>query len=130
MNFGAIEDAFEARLLTLPDVPPIAWPNKDFTPSGTYLEFRISPNDVLDPVISGGYEYEIGIALVTVVTPANEFSKESNTIAQAIKAHFPKGLRLTSVGTTVVINAPVSRGTPFPDGTYFRQPLRISYITE
>ncbi len=109
---------------------PIAWPNRAFKPNGSYVEFRHAPNTVEDPVISGGYEYEIGIFLITAVTPAGGFAGEAACIAECIKDCFPKALRLGGVDGNVVINAPPKFGTPFQDGAYWRQPVSIQYITE
>lgn len=130
MTLDEIETALGQRLAGMSGVPDIAWPNKAFTPDGTYIEFRMAPTETVDPVVSGGYEYELGICLLTVVTAAGNFTGASNTVAEAIKQRFPKGLRLTAGDGNVVINAPPSRGTPFQDGAYWRQPVRISYITE
>lgn len=130
MTFQELETAIGQHLEAMTDCPPIAWPNQNFTPSGLYLEFRLAPNEVLDPVISGGFEYEVGLVLITIVAPRGEFSTEANTLAEQIAQRFPKALRLPAGDGNVVINAPTSRATPFPDGTYWRQPLRVSYVTE
>lgn len=132
MTFNDIETALGQRLLAVAGSTPIAWPNKDFDPVGNvpYIEFRHAPNTVDDPVISGGYGYQLGLALITVVTERGQFSTEANTLAETIRAGFPKALRLAAGGGNVVINAPTSPGTPFVDGVYWRQPLTVSYITE
>lgn len=109
---------------------PIAWPNADFTPNGTYLEFRHAPTDTFDPVIAGGYEYDIGIFLITAVVQSGGFTGEANTLAQQVRDRFPKALRLAAGGGNVVITAPPSLGSPFQDGAYWRQPVRVQYITE
>ncbi len=130
MTFNEIEAAIGKHLADMTDCPPIAWPNKDFTPAGTYLEFRHAPNERRDDTISGGYAYQIGIALVTVVTARDGFTSEANTIAQAVADRFPKALRLTAGSGKVVINAPASPGSGFVDGVYWRQPIVINYLTE
>ena len=129
MNFAEIETVAGQHLASMGSTP-IAWPNKNFDPDGTYIEFRHIPNDVDDPVISGGFEYALGIFLITVVTPANQFSTEANDLAEQIRRHFYKGLRLSLTGGSLVINRPSSLGTGFPDGAYWRQPVSVSYITE
>lgn len=129
MTFDEIETALGKHLEGMGSTP-IAWPNRAFTPDGLYLEFRMAPNDVVDPVVSGGYEYEQGFALITIVSPRGEFTTESNALAQQIADRFTKALRLTESSGTVVINAPTSRASSFTEGTYWRQPMRVSYITE
>jgi hypothetical protein len=130
MTLNDIETAVGQHLSAITDVPDIAWPNDDFTPSGPYIEFRHAPNDSIDDTISGGFEYQTGLFLLTVVTKKNDFTTDANTLASKVKAQFPYGLRLSAGDGTVLINRPTSPGTPFPDGAYWRQPLRISYITE
>lgn len=131
MTFSEIETAIGQHLSGMANVPPIAWPNRKFTPGTVpYLEFRHAPNGSFDPVIAGGYAYQIGLVLITVVIPANQFTTAANTLAQAIANRFPKALRLMASSGNVVINAPTSLATPFQDGAYWRQPVRISYITE
>lgn len=130
MTFDQIEQAVGLQLSTLTPAYPIAWPNADFTPNGTYIEFRHSPGERVDPVIAGGYAYQTGIFLLTVVIPAGGFATQANTIAQAIADLFPKALRIPAGSGKVVISGPSSLGTGFQDGAYWRQPVRVFYITE
>lgn len=130
MTLNDVETAIGQHLEAMTGAPTIAWPNKSFTPSGLYLEFRHAPNTIVDNTISGGFDYMQGIALVTVVSDANGFSTAANTLAQLVKDRFPKALRLPAGTGFVLINEPTSFGTPFQDGAYWRQPVRISYITE
>jgi len=131
MTFDQIETALGQRLAEMTDCPPIAWPNKSFTPSGVpYIEFRHAPVDRRDEVIGGGFPYQIGLVLMTVVVPSGAFTGTANSIAQDIANRFPKALRMSTGSGNVVINAPASLASGFQDGAYWRQPVRISYITE
>ncbi len=130
MTFDEIETAVGQRLAAMTDVPDIAWPNRAFDPGEKYIEFRHSPTSRPDDVLTGGYEFQTGIFLLTAVTKAGEYSGEANGIAQDIADHFPKALRLTAGDGEVVITAPPSPATPFQDGAYWRQPVRVFYITE
>ncbi len=130
-TFAQIENAIGQHLAGMASAPAIAWPNADFTPGADpYLEFRHSPNGSFDPVIAGGYAYQIGLALITVVSPAGGFATAANDIAQAVADRFPKALRLTAGTGKVVINAPSSIALGFQDGAYWRVPVRVGYITE
>jgi hypothetical protein len=129
MTFNDIETAVGQRLQTMGSTP-IAWPNKDFTPNGTYIEFRHSPGQIIDPVLGGGQPNQTGIFLMTVVVKAGGFNTAANTLAQQIADRFPKALRLTAGSGKVVISAASSLGPPFQDGAYWRQPVRIFYTTE
>ena len=131
MTFNDIEQSVGQHLEGMIDCPPIAWPNADFTPTGApYIEFRHAPNDRVDPVIDGGYEYQIGLFLLTVVVPSGGFAGTANTLAQDIANRFPKALRLPAGAGNVVISAPSSLANGFQDGAYWRQPVRVPYITE
>lgn len=130
MTFNEIETALGQHLEQMTDAPDIAWPNKDFTPNGLYVEFRHVPNTRTDAVISGGFPIQIGIALLTVVTAKDQFTSEANTVAQNIADRFPKATRLTAGDGKVVISDSASLATPFVDGVYWRQPVRVPYITE
>lgn len=130
MNYKEIEQVIGQHLANMVGVPAIAWPNKDYSGTVPYIEFRHVPVDRVDPVISGGYAYMTGIVLLTVVVSRDAFNSAAWDIAQAISARFPKALRLTGATGKVVINRPPTPGTGFVDGTYWRQPISISYITE
>lgn len=130
MTFDQIETAIGQHLEGMPNCPSIAWPNHDYAPDGVYIEFRHAPTDRLDDVISGGFPYQIGIFLLTVVVPAGGFTTQANQIAQDIANRFPKALRIGTGGGNIVIYAPTSLGNGFQDGAYWRQPVRVSYITE
>jgi len=131
VTFNDIETAVGQRLQSMPGCPPIAWPNQDYNPNGTYIEFRHSPNQRIDPVLGGGgAPYQTGIFLLTVVVRAGGFATAANTLAQQIADRFPKALRLPAGGGNVVISAAASLATPFQDGAYWRQPVRVFYTTE
>lgn len=132
MTFTEIEQALGQRLSTMAGVPAIAWPNQDFKPpaSGTYIEFRHVPGERIDDTVAGGYPYQTGIVLLTVVTKAGGFNTAANTLAQSIANRFPKALRLAAGGGFVLMYAPAALGTGFQDGAYWRQPVSIRYLTE
>lgn len=128
MTFDSIEQAIGLRLAALDK--PVAWPNADFTPNGTYIEFRHVPGERYDDTVDAIGAIQTGIVLLTVVIRSGAFATEANTIAQAIADLFPKALRIPAGTGNVVITAPASPGTPFQDGAYFRKPVRVFYITE
>lgn len=127
---NAIEKAIGQHLAGMTDCPPIAWPNKDFTPNGTYIEFRHAPNERIDNTIDAIGAYQRGLFLLTVVTAQDKFTTPANAIAKDIMARFPKGLRLDAgEDGTVLVYDPPSPGTGFPEGAYWRQPITIPYST-
>ena len=132
MTFDDIEAAVATYLLAMADCPPIAWPNRPYTPEvGTaYIEFRHAPNTRQDDTGDGIGAIQTGLFLLTVVAPDEGGAKVANDIAQAIADRFPKTLRLTAGSGKVVFNAPASLAPPFTEGVYWRQPVRLSYVTE
>lgn len=130
MTFNEIETALGQRLEGTSGLPSIAWPNKDFEPSGQYVEFRHTPNTRLDDTIDGAGAIQTGFAVITVVSPRNAFTNAANAMAQAIADRFTKGLRLTAGSGNVVISGPASLAAGFSDGAYWRQPITVPYVTE
>jgi hypothetical protein len=129
MNDNDIEQAIGQHLRAMGSTP-IAWPNQDFTPNGTYIEFRHVPGDRYDDTTDAAGAIQTGIILLTAVVRSGAFANEANALAAQIAQRFPKALRLAANGGTVLITAPASPGTPFQDGAYFRKPVRVFYITE
>ena len=130
MTFDEIEKAVGQHLTGMSSCPPVAWQNKDASPALPYIEFRHVPNTVTDDTIDGTGIMHQGLFLLTVVVARDKFTTQANTIAQAIATRFPKALRLTAGSGKVLINAPPSLGAGFVDGVYWRQPVRLSYLTE
>lgn len=130
MNFAQIENAIGQHLAGMANCPPIAWPNKDFTPTGDYLEFRHSPNERINNDLTGGFDRQTGIVLITVISQRDKFTATALNIAQNISNRFPKGLRLTAGTGKVLISNPAALAAGFVDGSYWRQPVTIRYLTE
>lgn len=130
MTFDDIETAVGKHLALMQDCPSIAWPNKDYSGTTPYIEFRHAPTDRVDETVSGGYPRQIGLFLLTVVVERDKFTGPANAIAQDIADRFPKAQRIIAADGTVLINTPSSLGTGFQDGSFWRQPVRVSYITE
>lgn len=129
MTENDIEQAIGQHLAGM-GLTPIAWPNADFTPNGTYIEFRHVPGERFDDTIDATGAIQTGIVLLTVVTRSGAFANEANALAAQIAQRFPKALRLVTDTGNVVISAPANPGTPFQDGAYFRKPVSVRYITE
>lgn len=129
MKLTATEIALAQRLEAMPNCPPIAWPNRVFNTPPPYLEFRHSSTAVNDESLDGTRPYRMGLALVTVIIAADQFTTPANTIADAIEEHFPKGLRLPITGGEVLITKPSEAVPGFMDGVYWRIPVRITYQT-
>jgi hypothetical protein len=71
-----------------------------------------------------------GILLLTAVVRVGNGEARATAIADTIRAGFPYTLRLTAGSGKVLINQPTEPAPGFSDGTYYRIPVRVRYITE
>ena len=131
MTINEVEIGILAHLETINELPAVAYPNRAVDPQyQTYIEYRNSPNEFVDDVLNGGCEYFTGIALVTIVAPVDRFTTESNQWADAIRAKFPKALRIATENGMILIDRPVSVAAGFAQDGFWRLPVNIYYQTE
>jgi len=103
-----IETAIEAALfgrvrsLSLTGAPPLAWPNRSFTPPGTYIRVDHLPNRTTRLFIgSTASHLRQGILQLTAVTPLQGGPEPATELAGAIAADFPPDLALYRAGVKV-----------------------------
>lgn len=121
MSNAAIRRAMETRLNTLPDKPPIAWENNNFTPVtgvgylSTFMLFT-KPDDMGfkdSPYVQRGY-MQVGVHW-----PTNTGPSAAETQAEKVRAHFKRGTSFEASGvTTVVSDTPEQTGGSIEDGRY------------
>ena len=129
MNAQAIGAALKARLaaLTFAQPIPIAWPGKDFTPSGRFIAAQIDglPNERLT---IGTHHRFAGVFLLVVAIEAGRGTGEADGIADAICAHFPCDLTLTlSNGAGLRITSTPSVRGGYLDGAWWRVPVSAPF---
>ena len=129
MSAAAIGAALKARLAALSFSPaiPVAWQNKDYTPTGErFLAAEILPAPNERATIGGAHRRS-GSLIVTVASRPNNGSGEGDGLADAVAAHFPHDLVLaTTAGRVRITAAPSVRGG-FIDGGYWRTPVIIPW---
>ncbi|WRH62038.1 MAG: phage tail terminator-like protein [Fuscovulum sp.] len=126
-NLNAIETAIGQRLAT-PAILPIVYPNKAASPAKPYAVLQHVPTMRDSKAISGdGGVIERGYFTITVVAPSNTFSTVANGKADEIAARFPMGFKLAVNGRILTVTKPASPMTPYPDGSDWRQPIRVDY---
>lgn len=140
ISMNDTEFVIGSHLEGIENLPPVAYQNKEFSGEPPYIEFVHSPNTVINDTLGSGFEHRLGIFLLTIVTPRNDFTEKTNDIAESIVKRFPFGLSLRRDGDnvlydkvrreTVTINGPTFIGPSFADGSYWRQPVTVFYITE
>lgn len=103
---------------------PIAWPGVNFTPpsSGMWLEVRFFPNEPNNISLSGKQQY-IGFMQVSVFVRPGSGIASAISEAEAVQAHFPKALTLSSV--TVRQKPYIS--PPIDEGDRIQIPVTIPY---
>jgi len=130
MTFDQIERALGQHLADMASAPAIAWPNKAFKIEPPYLEFRHSPATREDDTLDCIGTIQTGLVLITAVMPRDDFATDGNVLAQRVADRFPKGFRITAGTGVVLISAPSALGAPFVDGSLYRQPVIVRYLTE
>ena len=129
MTAAAIGAALKARLGSLTFAPaiPIAWPNKDFTPTGDrFLQAALVPAPNRRLTIDARHR-RAGSLVVTVASRANNGSGEGDGLADAVAAHFPADLTLTAGGSRLRVTEDPSIREGFIDGGYWRTPVIIPW---
>lgn len=129
MTASATHAAIKARIeaLTFSPAIPVAWPNKDFTPTGDrFMQVAIVPAPVQRMTLDALHR-RAGSIVITVASKPNNGSGEGDGLADAVAAHFPADLRLPAGSGVVRITATPSIREGFKDGGFWRTPVVIPF---
>lgn len=129
MSVYSISKAIEKKLAALSPALSTAYENVSFTPVlGTpYQDVRIFPANPDNSSIGGGHYLEIGFVQIMVCYPAGTGKKLAQERAQAIKAHFKRGVTLTEDSINVTIIRTPTVGGALVDGDWYKVPVSIYY---
>ena len=122
---AAIRQGLRERLNALPNQPPTAYENVDFTPvQGTLWMSEFFLPAATDPLTlaPGNSQQHDGVYQVSVYAPLEQGTGEAEAIAAAIVAHFARG---TVCGPARVMSSYVN-GALTSDGWY-QIPVTINY---
>lgn len=125
MTASATHAAIKARIEALAFSPaiPIAWPNKDYTPTGErFLQVAIVPAPAQRMTIDALHR-RAGSIVITVASKPNNGSGEGDGLADAVAAHFPADLRFS--GIRITASPSIREG--FIDGAFWRTPVVIPF---
>lgn len=128
MSVATILENAAQRLVTLPNVPPVAWPGVDFTPpaSGVWLELAIFPNEPQTVTMNAdGLQVERGFVQVLAVTRPGAGIVSATMLAERVSDHFAKALQLGPVR----VRAIPWIGPPVVEPDRILVPVTISYRT-
>lgn len=132
MSTAKIRAALETRLsLMLPKLAT-AYENAQFVPAqGTpYQRANLLSAEPENPEAgSGTFRRELGVFQVTLFYPLSKGPGAAEARADAIKAHFPRGLSLQNAGITVTIDRTAHVMPGFVDEDRWAVPVRISYFS-
>lgn len=126
--FNDIETALMTRLTTMSSLPPVAWPNIEYSPNATtlYLEPNVLPADTAQASLGAtGKDLTNGIFQIDVVIPAGT---GRSAIPDIVADHFARGTTLSYNGTNVKVRT-VSISPSRLEGSWFRMPVTINYFT-
>lgn len=124
--FADIQGALRSQLYTLPNKPPIAWENKNYTPNSNVLFLR--PTTLQAPTIQAclgdeGKDLHEGLFQIDVFTPDGA---GRTTWPDQIADHFKRGTVLTQNTVRVRITT-VSTSAPAKDANFYIVPVTIAY---
>lgn len=124
----AIQSALNARMASMPNRPPTAWSNKNFdAPTELYIRANQLPRETDTPFLGDDSAQDYGgIYQVTVMAPSGNYETEALAMADAICAHFPRGLELDAGGQVLRIRKTVV-APGFQDGTRWVVPVSVYY---
>lgn len=130
MSLKAISTALSTHLSQMPNLPPVAWENASrFKPSNGQLflsEATLSAGVNGEDVAATGSTSFTGLYQVTVFAPVGGNKFTGMDMADQIKDHFSRGIRLQKDSVTVEIIQ--RRDNPaMQDSDWYRIPVTISY---
>lgn len=124
-NHAAIKARIEA--LTFTPAIPVAWPNKDYQPTGDrFLQVAIVPAPAQRMTLDALHR-RAGSVVITVASRPNNGSGEGDGLADGVAAHFPADLKLTAGSQRLRITASPSIREGFLDGGFWRTPVVIPF---
>lgn len=131
MSQLAIRRALETRLAALTPALATAWENQHYTPAqGTpFQAVALLPAQTQNPVFGGDFKREVGLLQVLLHYPTGTGAKAANERADSLKAHFPRGLSLTSGGVIVIIEGTPSIAPARDNGEWYMVPVSIPYFS-
>lgn len=130
MSILAIRRALEQRIEALEPTFPTAWENEEFEPGEVaFQKVFLLPNNTVSPTF-GSTELvrEQGLLQISLYYPTTGGMEDVYTKVEAIRAHFPKGLTLTSGGVNVQIEKRASVAPAMRDGAWMVVVVSIPYF--
>lgn len=131
MSLQAIRNILNGRLSTMGGLPSVAWENVSFTPVPTTSHIRVNflPSPTRPAANhKSAMDFESGIYQVDVYAPQDQGPNPAGALAEAVRAHFSRGLTLTGSGITVNIEATPSMAANDREGPFWRIRLTVPWF--
>lgn len=122
--------ALEIRLAAMPGVLPTAHANMIYDPPKdvAYQRATLLPADTVNPVMGAAMYREVGTFHILLLYPLNGGLGAAYSMAEAIRAWFPRGSSFTNDGVTVrVEGTPVIR-PGMRDEDRYTVPVLVRYF--
>lgn len=124
MTHTQILSSIYDKLLLVNGLPPIAFPNRDFTPNGDYVAVYVLPAKTNTSTYSYG-KYQYGIIQIDCVVTEDVGEIKASQYADIIMEAFKIGTKIS--GDLKVYQHPyASAGMQLPNG-YYKIPVDIPY---
>jgi len=128
----AIVAALETHLRTLPELPPVAWENVNFTPvNGTPY---VAPFTLFTEPDDAGFRdssnIQRGYMQIGLHFPTNTGAGAARTLAKRLRRHFPRGSSYVAGGVkTNILATPEITGGTIEEGRYVVR-VRVRFYAE
>ena len=119
---AAIKARIEALAATFSPAIPVAWQNRDYTPSGRFMQVAIIPAPNQRMTLDALHR-RAGSVVITIASPTNAGSGEGDGLADAVAAYFPADLRFS--GLRITASPSIREG--FLDGLFWRTPVVVPF---
>lgn len=124
MDINTVSRTLDVRLSKMPSLPPVAWPNVDFTPSIDTIYLRPSILPANGSLFNFDYAQETpGVYQVSVAGPVGDGAGPIESVASAVSAHF--GAQRTLSNNIFIESIDVAPA--LLDDVYYTVPVSINW---
>lgn len=131
MSPNTIDAALESHLLTLANLPPVAWEDVGYKPSvgQAYLQVNQLRNSPIEHGLANDVREDRGILQVTVVYPGGKGKVAANALAQKVADLFPIDLNIDLGAFHLFTEEHPTIHTGITDEGWYRVPVSIPWQT-
>jgi hypothetical protein len=121
--------ALDSRLAAMPDLPPVAWENSDFTPvpGQPYAAVNLLPRAVANPTLSQRLRDDGGVYQIGLYFPRGTDTATCDNLAGAVQSWFNAGLILQGATIKVQIERTPEIAAGMPADDRWLVPVSVRY---